>query len=93
MTKQLDNHFPDDDFEPSDDGDDVIYATPGEATEVPWTCASCGELNETDFELEGGLRQTYVEDCRVCCRPNLIDIRVDPGSLAIALSNELEYDS
>lgn len=40
-------------------------------------CAFCGEMNEIDVDLSAGRRQTYVEDCQVCCRPNLVRVRFD----------------
>ena len=40
-------------------------------------CAACGEPNEIDVDISAGRRQSYVEDCQVCCRPNLLQIRFD----------------
>jgi Cysteine-rich CPXCG len=40
-------------------------------------CAGCGEWNETVVDESGGARQCYVEDCQVCCKPNILDIRWD----------------
>lgn len=37
-----------------------------------WQCACCGEQNETWFDPQAGQRQRLIEDCRVCCRPNVI---------------------
>jgi hypothetical protein len=37
-----------------------------------WLCACCGESNEAWIETRAGSKQTFVEDCRVCCRPNVI---------------------
>ena len=42
-----------------------------------YRCACCGEPNEVDVDISGGSRQTYVEDCQVCCRPNLLRVRFD----------------
>lgn len=42
-----------------------------------YLCASCGEPNEIDVDLSAGRRQDYVEDCQVCCRPNLLHLRFD----------------
>ena len=30
-------------------------------------CAGCGEWNETIVDSYAGTKQTYVEDCQVCC--------------------------
>ncbi len=45
-------------------------------------CAFCGELNEVDVDISAGSRQTYVEDCQVCCRPNLLRVRFDAEGAA-----------
>jgi hypothetical protein len=45
-----------------------------------FSCAVCGEWNETSVDTEGGLRQTYTEDCSVCCHPNSLHIVIDEAS-------------
>jgi len=37
-------------------------------------CAGCGEWNETTVDPANGSRQSYVEDCQVCCKPNVLHI-------------------
>ena len=32
-------------------------------------CPYCGEPNEVALDPGGGSRQSYVEDCQVCCQP------------------------
>ncbi|PYQ48460.1 MAG: CPXCG motif-containing cysteine-rich protein [Acidobacteria bacterium] len=32
-------------------------------------CPYCGETSELTFEDEGWSRQSYVQDCPVCCQP------------------------
>ncbi len=51
---------------------------------VTYSCAFCGEENDILVDPSGGRRQTFTEDCTVCCRPNLItlvfegdDVRLD----------------
>jgi Cysteine-rich CPXCG len=39
-----------------------------------FVCAGCGEWNETFVDASAGRRQSYVEDCQVCCKPNLLRI-------------------
>ena len=41
-----------------------------------FTCAYCGVLVETSVDISAGVGQRYVEDCEVCCRPNVLDITV-----------------
>ena len=86
-----DEHDEFEDFNPWDD-EATVFARVGELTPARYACAACGQDNETELDLEGGYRQQYVEDCTVCCRPNLLRITVDPETLAVSLSNELEYD-
>lgn len=39
-------------------------------------CSFCGEENEIFVEPEDGKEQTITEDCSVCCRPNVLSIRI-----------------
>ncbi len=41
-----------------------------------YQCAGCGEWNETNVDESAGSRQTYVEDCQVCCKPIEMELRV-----------------
>lgn len=41
-----------------------------------YQCPYCGEPVEAVLDLSGGDQQ-YVEDCPVCCRPILFDLRSD----------------
>jgi hypothetical protein len=41
------------------------------------SCPFCGEEDELDVDAGGGTRQTYTEDCAVCCRPRIV--HVEPG--------------
>jgi hypothetical protein len=53
-------------------------------------CAGCGEWNETTADESAGDSQSYVEDCQVCCRPNVLRIRFDEETREAAISAELE---
>ena len=44
---------------------------------MTYSCAFCGEDNEVFADPSGGRRQTFTEDCTVCCRPNLIALVFD----------------
>ena len=44
-------------------------------TTAEYYCAYCGETNLTFVDLTGGYQQSYVEDCQVCCRPNVLFLR------------------
>jgi hypothetical protein len=53
-------------------------------------CAGCGEWNETTVDELAGQRQSYVEDCQVCCKPNLLRITYDQELAEFVISSELE---
>jgi Cysteine-rich CPXCG len=53
-------------------------------------CAGCGEWNEIMVDESAGKRQEYVEDCQVCCKPNLLSIVWDGPSEEFFISAELE---
>jgi len=60
-----------------------------EADEM-FLCAWCGELNALTLDVSGGTEQMLVIDCEVCCRPNLLTVRidVDEESFTIEASRE-----
>ncbi len=53
-------------------------------------CAGCGEWNETTVDESAGTSQSYIEDCQVCCQPNLLSIHYDRSSGEFLTSAELE---
>jgi hypothetical protein len=53
-------------------------------------CAGCGEWNEIVVDESAGARQQYVEDCQVCCKPNLLVVSWDPSLGEFFASGELE---
>ena len=40
--------------------------------------------------LVGGMQQSYVEDCQVCCQPNILYIEIDEDTLDIEINSEPE---
>ena len=46
--------------------------------EASYVCESCGEEIMLPIDLSAGSEQEYVEDCPVCCNPNLIHVEFDP---------------
>ncbi|MGD0589697.1 MAG: CPXCG motif-containing cysteine-rich protein [Bacteroidota bacterium] len=43
----------------------------------PLNCPSCGEAVELDADEGGGSRQSFVQDCPVCCRPWQVEVKLD----------------
>ena len=58
--------------------------------EAGFQCAACGEWNSTVVDESGGGRQRYVEDCQVCCKPNVLRIEYDRASGEFVITSELE---
>lgn len=42
-----------------------------------YVCDACGEEIVVPLDLSAGEQQEYVEDCPVCCRPNVIHVEID----------------
>jgi len=53
-------------------------------------CAGCGEWNDTTVDESGGRDQQYVEDCQVCCKPNVLHVSWDPEEGQYLTSAQLE---
>jgi len=48
-----------------------------------YACDSCGEEILVPIDLSAGASQEYVEDCPLCCRPNLVQIEIDDGNVSL----------
>lgn len=42
-----------------------------------YVCDACGEEIVVPLDVSAGESQEYVEDCPVCCRPNVIHVEFD----------------
>lgn len=58
--------------------------------EARFQCGGCGEWNQTTVDESAGRRQSYVEDCQVCCKPNLLRVEYDLSAREFVLTAELE---
>ncbi|MFZ0864046.1 MAG: CPXCG motif-containing cysteine-rich protein [Candidatus Sulfotelmatobacter sp.] len=58
--------------------------------ESGFQCAACGEWNITSVDESAGRRQNYVEDCQVCCKPNVLRVEYDASSQEFFICAELE---
>lgn len=45
--------------------------------EATYICDSCGEEIVIPVDLSAGEHQEYVEDCPVCCHPNVVHVDVE----------------
>lgn len=59
-------------------------------TTTDYLCAFCGEPNTTFVDLSAGSQQSYVEDCQVCCHPNVLYVQVDKETLDIEIVSDYE---
>ena len=57
---------------------------------MTYPCAFCGEDNDVLVDATGGPRQTFTEDCAVCCRPNLITLRFEGDNARLDVVREYE---
>ena len=60
--------------------------------EATYVCDSCGEEIVIPIDLSAGVHQDYVEDCPVCCNPNLIHLDIDEDGQVLVWS-EPEQDT
>lgn len=59
-------------------------------TTATYVCACCLEENEILVDLTAGTKQEFVEDCDVCCRPNVLRVSVDEESEEVSVEAEFE---
>ena len=45
--------------------------------QASYACEACGEEIVISIDPSAGASQEYVEDCPVCCRPNVIHVEID----------------
>ncbi len=60
--------------------------------EITYICNACGEEIVVPLDLSEGSSQEYVEDCPVCCRPNVIHVEIDEDGEANVWSEAEEDD-
>ena len=61
-------------------------------SEAQYICDSCGEEIVVPVDLSVGSTQQYVEDCPVCCNPNLLFLTIDvDGEVQISCQNEQDH--
>jgi hypothetical protein len=53
-------------------------ARPRDDSQGRYTCPSCGEEIVIPLDISQGMEQEYVEDCPVCCHPNVVHVEFFP---------------
>jgi len=56
--------------------------------ESSFVCAYCLQINATIVDASGGAVQEYIEDCQVCCRPNLLTVAVGEDDASATIDAE-----
>ena len=61
--------------------------------EATYICDACGEEVVVPIDLSAGGVQEYVEDCPVCCHPNVIHVEIDDdGDVRVWAEPEQDYE-
>jgi len=55
-----------------------------------YRCGYCGQMNEVAVDLTAGSTQVFVEDCFVCCRPNVLRLKIDVAADSVTIEAEFE---
>lgn len=58
--------------------------------EARFQCAGCGQWNATTVDESAGARQSYVEDCQICCKPNTLRLEWDASAQEFTVQAALE---
>ena len=58
--------------------------------ESGFQCAGCGEWNVTSVDETTGRRQSNIEDCQVCCKPNVLQVEYDNAAQEFFITASLE---
>lgn len=53
-----------------------------------YICDHCGEEIQISLDPSAGAQQQYVEDCPVCCVPNVIRVTFDQDGAAVVESRQ-----
>jgi len=57
--------------------------------EASYCCSQCGEEIVVPVDFSAGSEQTYVEDCPVCCHPQVLHVDIGPNG-AVVVRGEAE---
>lgn len=57
-------------------------------SEGAYVCESCGEEIVVPLDPSAGSSQEYVEDCPVCCAPNVIHVEFLEGEARVRAAAE-----
>jgi len=76
-----------------DSSDSTSRAASASQEDVSYVCDACGEEIVIPLDMSEGNDQQYVEDCPVCCRANIIHVRMDEdGQTQVWAEPEQDYE-
>ncbi len=58
--------------------------------EASYLCDGCGEEIVIPVDPSAGMSQEFVEDCPVCCQPNIVRVEIDEDTGDVRASAERE---
>lgn len=76
-----------DDLDADDQGSEETHLE-SLSEDAGYICNSCGEEIVVPLDVSQGRRQEYVEDCPVCCNPNVIFVEFEATGEANVWSRE-----
>ena len=77
---RIDVYFDEEDL--LDEADREPLASQSCDSDAAYVCDSCGEEIVVPIDVTQGQSQEYVEDCPVCCNPNVIHVSIDFDGVA-----------
>ena len=75
---------------PDEDEDKLLANSHSIDVEASYICDRCGEEIVVPVDSTAGTEQEYVEDCPVCCHPNILKLRFQGVDGDPRIDNELE---
>jgi hypothetical protein len=55
-----------------------------------YSCPVCGQRSDSAADPSQGQLQRYVEDCQVCCRPLVLELRIEDDAVLAHAEAESE---
>lgn len=57
-----------------------------------YTCQWCGRDVAISVDPAGGRMQEWIEDCEMCCRPNILNITIERNGHEVTIDSRREND-
>ena len=58
--------------------------------EASFFCDYCNQENVIPIDVSEGTTQDYVEECAVCCRPNVVHVEIDDEGVPLVRSERAQ---